>query len=98
MGKQIIRQPNGLFAIYSSSTDTITAWDATEQEIIDEFAERAAEDARQNVRRILDHVKAGDPRLAYHQFALTWDQALEADREHGGEVWRAYGDSPHDAR
>lgn len=31
MGNQIIKQPNGLFAIFSSITDTIIVWDASER-------------------------------------------------------------------
>ena len=89
MGKQIIKQPNGLFAIFSTSTDTIHMWDATAQDIEDHFVERAAKDARRDVRQILEHVTAGEPRKAYYQFVMTWDQALAMDEEHGGEVWES---------
>lgn len=86
MGRQIIRQPSGLFAVFSSVTDTIILCDATEDEVVEWFAEEAAEDARQNARRKIEHVAAGEPRRAYSQFAMTWDEALKKDREHGGEV------------
>ena len=87
MGSQIIRQPNELFAIFSSITDTIIMWDATAKDVEDYFVDRAAKQERRMVRDILRHVKAGDTRKAYHQFALTWDEALKLDEEHGGEVW-----------
>ena len=94
MGQQIIKQPNGLYAVFSTNTDTITVWDATEDELVEHFTEQAAEDARQAVRRKLRHVAADEPRKAYHQFAMTWDEALVHDREHGGEAWRQVeGDS-----
>ncbi|GIH91964.1 hypothetical protein ACFFMN_33850 [Planobispora siamensis] len=88
MGYQIIKQPDGHFAVFSSVTDTIIVWDATEDEVVEWFAEQAAERARQDARRALEHVAADEPRRAYFQFAMTWDEALGRDRKHGGEVWR----------
>lgn len=84
MGNQIIRQPSGQFAIYSSVTSTIIMWDATAAEVVGWFADRAAQTARRDARRDLNHVKAGNARAAYFKFALTWEQARRADREHGG--------------
>jgi hypothetical protein len=89
MGKQIIRQPNGRYAIFSTGTDTIHMWDATADEVVEHFVERAVEDARREWRRIVECVAAGEPRRVYYQFTMTWEEALELDREHGGEVWRA---------
>lgn len=86
MGNQIIRQPDGHFAVFSSVTGTIILWDATKDEIVEWFAEQAAEDARQSVRRKIEHVAAGEARRAYSQFAMTWDEALEKDGEHGGDA------------
>lgn len=86
MGNQIIRQPDGHYAVFSTVTDTIILWDATKDEIVDWFAEQAAERARQDARRILEHVATGNPRRAYYQFAMTWDEALEDDRKNGGDA------------
>lgn len=88
MGQQIIKQPDGRFAIFSSETDTIIGWNADETEIIDHFVQQASRETRQRVERLLGFVKADQPRKAYYQFALTWSEALEEDREHGGDVWR----------
>jgi hypothetical protein len=92
MGSQIIRQPSGKFAIFSSITDTIIVWDATEDEIVEWFAERAAEDAQRDARRLIGHVVAGNPREVYFQFAMTWDEALAKDRKHGGTSWEEFND------
>ncbi|MCW2901743.1 MAG: hypothetical protein JWO67_4008 [Streptosporangiaceae bacterium] len=86
MGNQIIRQPDGHYAVFSTVTGTIIRWDATKDEIVEWFAEQAAEDARQNVRRKIEHVAAGEARRAYFQFATTWDEALETDRKNGGDA------------
>jgi len=48
--------------------------------------ERAVTDAKQRAERVLDAVTAGEPSKVYHQFAKTWAEALEMDREHGGEA------------
>lgn len=92
MGYQIIRQPGEeeTFAILCSYTDTIIVWDASEAEIVEWFVDLAAERARVDAQRTIDHVKAGEPRRAYFQFTKTWERALEIDREHGGEAWQEF--------
>ncbi len=89
MGSQIIQQPNGQFAVFSSITDTIHIRDATAQEIVDYFVEKTVEDVKRQLAEILVNVAAGEPRKSYHQFAMTWEEALARDYEHGGEVWLA---------
>ncbi|MDX3110141.1 hypothetical protein [Nonomuraea angiospora] len=92
MGSQVIRQPSGQLAIFDSVTDTIIVWDATEDEIVEWFAERAAESARRDARRAVEHVAAGNPRKAYYQFAMTWEEALAEDRRHRGTAWKEFRD------
>ncbi|MEU4578958.1 hypothetical protein [Nonomuraea sp. NPDC023979] len=92
MGNQIIRQPSGKYAIFSTYTDTIIVWHATEDEIVEYYAEEAAERARETARRLIGHVAAGEPRKAYHQFAMTWEEALAEDRKHHGDAWKEFRD------
>lgn len=94
MGNQIIKQPDGKFAVLNSNTDTIVLWDATKDEVVDWFFQMELADLerrKQQIAEIVDHVAAGNAREAYHQFAMTWDEALASDREHDGEVWKEYG-------
>jgi hypothetical protein len=81
MGQQIIRQPDGKLAVFSSVVDAFVFVDATPEEIIEWRAETAAEDARRATRaelaRVLDD---GNPR-PYYQFTLTWEEAAEMDRK-----------------
>jgi hypothetical protein len=86
MGFQILKQPDGQLAVFSSETDTFVAMDATPAEVTEWFADLAAQDARTRVCRLLDHVLADDPRGAYYQFALTWAEAARLNREHDGEL------------
>jgi hypothetical protein len=90
MGNQIIKQPDGLFAVFSTSTETITVYDATEDELVEMVAEEAAERARRSVRDTIAKVNSGDPRAAYFQFTMTWEEALKDDREHGGDAWKDF--------
>lgn len=83
MGQQIIRQPDGKLAVFSTITDSFIVVDATREEIIEWRAEEAAEQARERteveLKRVLDE---GNDR-PYRQFTLTWEQAAQKDRESG---------------
>lgn len=84
MGHQIIRQPDGLYAVFSSFTDTWIISDATREDLIGYYAERAARDARESAGRTIDLVDE-DPRKAYCQFTMTFEEANAESVEHGGE-------------
>lgn len=80
MGHQIIRQPDGLYAVFSSGTDRWVAVDLTRERYIERRAEEAEREARAEAARLLDDVDAG---LAYNWY--TFDEANEASVKHGGE-------------
>jgi hypothetical protein len=84
MGHQIIRQPDGLYAVFSTGTDTWIKADAAREDLIEWYAERAARDARKGTAELLDDVDE-DPRKAYYQFAMTFEEANAESVEHGGE-------------
>jgi hypothetical protein len=92
MGHQVIKQPDGLYAIFSSFSDTWIVYDAPRQEVIDYYAEKAAREARESTARLLDDVDE-NPRKAYCQFAMTFAEANAKSKAHGGEVL----DGPVDA-
>lgn len=75
MGHQIIKQPNGLLSVFSSVTDSFILTEATPGELVGYYRERAAEEAERAVTKKIDLVLAGRPGDAYHQFALTYEQA-----------------------
>jgi hypothetical protein len=86
MGYQVIRQPDGLLAVFSSYVDCWAVYDASPEEVVDWFAERAAADARRDAQRVVDAVQGGEPRKVYYQFAMTFEEANAMSGEHGGEV------------
>ncbi|KFG02578.1 hypothetical protein IQ62_01140 [Streptomyces scabiei] len=94
MGQQIIKQPDGRLAVFSTVVDAFIVVDATPEEILDWRAEEAAKDARRDTQRQLDHVLADEPDRSYFQFALTWEEALTKHREHGGSSDLPVGEQP----
>jgi hypothetical protein len=79
-----MRQPDGRLAVFSTVTDTFIMTDATVSEVVDFFAEEAAEQMRLQVGAVAEAVAAGrDPYP--RNLAMTWAEAVESDRMHGGE-------------
>ena len=58
MGWQVIKQPDGLYAIWSTVVDAIIMYDATESEVIQEFVEDARRSAQKSIERIMSELKA----------------------------------------
>lgn len=85
MGRQIIRQPNGLLATYSTVVDQLTAWNATAGDL----AHAAADEA---YNKVYDDTLAAARRAAETgsssttQFRMTWDEAYAEHLAHGGEA------------
>src|ERR1035441_3835469 len=80
MGRAVIRQPDGLYAVFSSGTDQWVAWDLTREQYIDRRVEEAAREARADAARLLDDTDAG---LVYAGY--TFGDANAESVEHGGE-------------
>ena len=78
MGRQIIKQPNGLYAEYSTISDSFIVWDATADEIIQHARNEAAERAECRCKEALENADAGKIR----GFGLAWEEALENHNEH----------------
>ena len=90
MGWQVIKQPNGLYAIWSTIVDGITMWDATEADIVQAFVDDAAEQARASAHSTLRDLNALPKGQRMFGRWLTW---REAKRRHK-EVHGALRESP----
>lgn len=86
MGYQVIRQPDGRLAVFTSYTDSWAVCDASPEEVADWFAGRAAAESRWQAERVIDAVLRGRPQEIYCQFTLTFAEANEMSAEHGGMV------------
>lgn len=85
MGHQIIKQPNGTYAIWSSVVDSFIVTDCTQADLVEHFLERERDSIERHVTRVLDDLNAGKP--PYAQFTLTFDEAVQTIRElHGNDA------------
>lgn len=83
MARQIIKQPNGKLAIWSSIVDNFIITDATPEEYIQFRIAEESERVRKEITEIVDKLEAGT-RIGYYN--LSWEEALEEIKErHGAE-------------
>lgn len=75
VGYQVIKQPDGRLAIWSSYTDSWAVADCTSDEVVAFFTDKAEADAKRDAERIVTYVLADDARAVYHQFAMTFEEA-----------------------
>jgi hypothetical protein len=86
LSRQIIQQPNGRFALWSTNSDAITVVDASEEEVIEYFGQQAYDLAAEDVRRIIQELRKGE--RPYYQFTMTWDKAIKEHEERHGPFSR----------
>ena len=83
VGHQIITQPDGLLAVWSSTVDAITIIDATDEELIEHRAAQAAERARRDTRDAIAIARQHGT-SAPRPFGMTWAEALAEHAERHG--------------
>ncbi|MFM9373292.1 hypothetical protein [Streptomyces sp. Da 82-17] len=86
MGHQIIEQPDGRLAVFSSVVDSFVLLDATPEELTDWYAAEAEREARARTQRLLDRLQERGPQQVYGRHALTWSDAARLHKEHAPEV------------
>jgi len=82
MSQQIIRQPDGRYAIWSTIVDGFLLLDATRDELIEAMLSNERDRVRIRVNDICDKLDTGaNP---YFQFTMTWEEAIrEHEQQHG---------------
>jgi hypothetical protein len=75
MGRQIIKQPDGLYAVWSSVVDDFILIDATPEEIIADWVEEEEWRIREKVSKIVAQLDEGGK--PYYQFTMSWQEAIE---------------------
>lgn len=81
MGKCVVRQPNGLYAVFSSIVDDFVVLDCTPAEVVSYFQNEARRQARKDAREAIqraDDRQDGDRR--------TWDDCLGTIRAVHGKA------------
>lgn len=85
MGRQIVKQPNGLYAQWSSVVDDFTLIDATKADMIADFVEAETARIHAQVSKVIETLESGGK--PYNQFTMTWEECLSSIREvHGNDT------------
>lgn len=84
MGRQIIKQPNGKFCIFSTIVDSVTFYHMEEQDIINEWVEEAKKEIEENVKKIISDLNQG--KAPYRQYTMSYQEMLETIKDvHGAK-------------
>lgn len=88
MGHQIIQQPDGRLAVWSTVVDDWVLVDATAEELAAHFGHEERVKVQTAVRAQCEAVLTGDARSVYFQFAMTFEEAQAARAaRHGSAPW-----------
>ncbi len=79
MSRQIIKQPNGRFCIFSSICDNVTFYDMTEKDIIDEWVKEYKAETEKHVKSVIEKLNNGGK--PYYQFTIGYDEMLDRIKE-----------------
>ena len=74
MAHQIITQPDGAYALWSTISNAFVMIDATPDDIIQYFLEAEEARIRASVQETVDKLARGEP--PYYQFTMSWDEAV----------------------
>jgi hypothetical protein len=86
MPQQIVKQLNGLYAIWSTVVDDFVMIDATPEDIIADRIERESGEIRRRVNNVIAELESGMGR-PYHQFTMTFAECVAAIKErHGADA------------
>ena len=82
MSRQLIKQPNGLYALFSSQTDGIPYYDMTAEEYLELRTREAIRDARRDATLALKTAEEYGS-SAYKPFNETWESAYKKHLDMG---------------
>lgn len=74
MGRQIVKQPNGLYAVWSSIVDSVIVYDATPDEIIEFYQLEEMKRLRDGVLEAIAALERGEKPSG--QFTKSWEDCL----------------------
>jgi len=82
MGRQIIEQPNGKYAIWSTIVDDFILEDITVEEYIEFRIQEETKQIKKDITEVVNKLKKGEK--PYYQFTMTYEEALKLKGEiHG---------------
>ena len=82
MSRQIVKQPDGRYAVWSTVVDGFVLTDATPEDIIEDWVNQYRQEITSSVLHIVAMLEREEE--PYYQFTLSYDECLETIREvHG---------------
>jgi len=75
MGQQIIKQPNGLYAVWSTIVDDFIMIDALPEDIIKDRVRTETKRITEKVNQIINQLENGE--APYYQFTQTFQEAVD---------------------
>jgi hypothetical protein len=84
MGTQIVKQPDGKYAVWDSTVDNFVYICCTPEEIIEAWVIEAREDITRRVNSKVEKLNAGGK--PYYQFTQTWEECLADIKNIHGET------------
>jgi hypothetical protein len=87
MGRQIVKQPNGKYAVWTTISDGFISVNDTKEELIRDLIEEEIENIKkripQDVNRVISALESNEK--PYYQFTKSWEECLKTIREVHGE-------------
>jgi hypothetical protein len=85
MGRQIIKKANGRYAVWSTVIDDFI-WDGiTKKQYVNFRLQELEEEWRKEIEKIFKAIAKGEARNIYHQFTMTYEEALKLRSELRGK-------------
>ena len=73
--QQIIKQSNGKYCLYSSVMGDVVLWDATPDDILNEWVNSYRIEMSQKIKRITESLD--DNEKPYYQFTISFEDVIE---------------------
>ena len=86
LGVQVIRQPDEMYALFSTGIGRWLNWDMSEAQVTEWFVARAVAATRDSLKEVLTAVGGGRAGEVYCDDALTFAEANALSHVSGGEV------------
>ena len=86
MAYQIIKQPNGRYALFSSVVDNFIMFEAEPEDIVKFFVDEKIKSVEEYVKLVIGRLNKGEK--PYHQFTKTFEEALETIAQTHGTAER----------
>jgi len=83
MGHQIIKQPDGMYALFSSFCDDFVLINAKPEDIVDEWVNSYKKEMEGKVHDIVAALERGEK--PYYQFTMSFNEAVDKIKDLHGD-------------